>query len=631
MTYIVESGTAVVLDLTQGPYGLPLDPLALVIDFQQVEPSYPSLPWSFPSISVEYVAPLQIAGLSQFAVIAPLTAATPADDNRSASWGVAGVGNLNSRLHFGDATYRDNKVVSVWSAAQSLHGSMSVLWQQSTPTDGSSSIHWGAAQVKDRANYVSSWVMNTPARDAIKSAPWYSVNLTGTLYDDAAARLAILNTDTATTVSLDGFSGAIRITPAHKVPLRFGYVQPKRPVVPHDVTTQLTARQAAPRDTRKAIPWGVGQSIWQDWNLPYPVEPNPVDPTDPIDPPARKIVYLIMNTLQITDIATGTPLDIQGVTISIDIDSLSWKFTGTVYGEGTMDLVRPDEDGMKDICVIINTHEWVFSIERYTSDEKFPASKFSISGVSRTQYMAAPFAPIRSYTNTIATTAAQAANAELESTGFTLIWPTGGDGDLPDWIIPTGALSYRDKTPAQVVAQIVTAAGGVMIPSMDADSWTIQPRYKSSPWQWDSVVPDTAIYIGMVRSRSGKYEPAPAYDACFVSGVSQGVSVDVQRTGSGGLNPMPDILDDLITATAPAISRGRNELAASGNKVVETLSVLIPEQGAAPGILMPGRIIKVTHDDSAKDYVALVIANSISVQKAGGAEIYQSVTLERSA
>jgi hypothetical protein len=338
-----------------------------------------------------------------------------------------------------------------------------------------------------------------------------------------------------------------------------------------------------------------------------------------------------MNTLQITDVATGTPLDIQGVNISVDIDSLSWKFTGTVYGQGTLDLVRPDETGMKDIHVIINTHEWVFSIERYTSDEKFPTSKFSISGVSRTQYMAAPFAPVRSYTNTIATTAAQAANAELENTGFTLVWPTSGDGDLPDWIIPAGALSYRDKTPAQVVAQIVTAAGGVMIPSMDADSWTIQPRYKSSPWQWDTVTPDEAIYIGMVRSRSARYEPAPAYDSCFVSGVSQGVSVDVQRAGSGGLNPMPDVLDDLITAAAPAISRGRNELAATGNKVVETLSVLIPEQGAAPGVLRPGQIITVTHDNPDSDYVGLVIANSISVQKAGGAEIYQSVTLERQA
>jgi hypothetical protein len=632
MVYLVEQWDGVQLNFTTAPYLIPTDPLALDLNFES-EPSVeiPPLPWKLPTVTVEYVAILQIAGVSAQSTIVPLGAASPADDVRSVLWGAAAYCDFESRTPFSDATFRDNDAVGVWGTAQPLHGSNSAPWQQSTPKDVNCVIQWGGAQIKDRIGYVSSWVMNTPARDAIKGLPWYSVNLTGTLYDDAAARLAVINTDTATTISLDGFSGSIKITPADKVSFSFGYVQPKRPVIPHDVTTRLTARQAAPRDAHRALLWGVGQSAWQDWNLPYPVEPNPVDPPDPINPPVRKIVYLIMNTLQITDIATGAPLDIQGVNISIDIDSLSWKFSGTVYGEGTLNLVRPDESGMKDISVTINTHEWVFSIERYTSDEKFPTSKFSISGVSRTQYMAAPFAPVRSYTNAIATTAAQVANAELENTGFTLVWPTSGDGDLPDWIIPTGALSYRDKTPAQVVAQVVTAAGGVMIPSMAADSWTVQPRYKSSPWQWDLVVPDTAIYIGMVRSRSARYEPAPAYDSCFVSGISQGVSVDVQRQGSGGLNPMPDVLDDLITAAAPAISRGRNELAATGNKVVESLSVLIPEQGAAPGILKPGQIIKVTHDNSASDYVGLVLANSISVQRAGGAEIYQSVTLERSA
>jgi hypothetical protein len=170
-----------------------------------------------------------------------------------------------------------------------------------------------------------------------------------------------------------------------------------------------------------------------------------------------------------------------------------------------------------------------------------------------------------------------------------------------------------------------------MIPSMAADSWTIQPRYKTSPWHWDSVTPDAAIYIGMVRSRSAQFEPSQAYDACYVSGVNQGIAVDVQRTGSGGLNPMPDIFDDLITDSQPAISRGRNELAATGNKVVETLSVMIPEAGAAPGIIKPGMIVSVTYDDPLKDYIALVLSTSISVQRAGGAEIYQNVTLERSA
>ena len=254
---------------------------------------------------------------------------------------------------------------------------------------------------------------------------------------------------------------------------------------------------------------------------------------------------------------------------------------------------------------------------------------YDIQGVSRTQYMAAPFAPTRSYTNDTATTAAQAATTELQNTGFTLTWPTGSNADLPDWPLPVGALSYRDKSPAQVIAQIVTAAGGVLIPHQASDGWTVQPHYKTPHWHWDTATPDAEIYIGMVRSRSAQYEPGPAFNACYIRGIHQGVTVDVQRQGSGGTQPMPDIYDDLITDAQPAISRGKAELSAAGNKVIETLSVLIPEQGAAPGILTPGQIVQVTHDDPAQDYIALVLANRIAAQGAGAAAVYQSVTLER--
>jgi hypothetical protein len=628
MNYVIEPWDNINLNL-QSPHVVPVDPLSISLAFIGVV--YPPLPWVTPSLSVEYVAPMAAASKAQSDHALDINRAHTSDFLAAFFWKSAVHASLDSTMFFGDAGHVDRLNVGAWASGIAAFSAQISNWSESSISDNSQLIAWGVAIGIDRGNYTSSWIMNTQERDAAQRVSWFSVNLTGMVYDDGGERLASLNFDTALNIRLESVSGVITGSDRDHLRLALGFSSPSRPSVPHDITRTLTARNAAPRDTSRLIPWGAGTSIWNNWNLPYPIDTGAPIPPDPIDPPARKIVYLIMNTLQITDVATGTPLDIQGVNISVDIDSLSWKFTGTVYGQGTLDLVRPDETGMKDIRVIINTHEWVFSIERYTSDEKFPTSKFSISGVSRTQYMAAPFAPVRSYTNSSATTAAQAANAELENTGFTLVWPTSGDGDLPDWIIPAGALSYREKTPAQVVAQIVTAAGGVMIPSLDDDSWIIQPRYKTSPWQWDTVTPDAAIYIGMVRSRSARYEPAPAYDSCFVSGVSQGVSVDVQRAGSGGLNPMPDVLDDLITAAAPAISRGRNELAATGNKVVETLSVLIPEQGAAPGVLRPGQIVSVTHDNPDSDYVGLVIANSISVQKAGGAEIYQSVTLERRA
>lgn len=631
MTYDLEQWDSVDLHLHAGPYGVPLDPLAVVLEFavgEFVEP----LPWVTPTLVVEYRAPLHRASRSQGSTAVRLTRATPADDIRGASWSRASVALLEAGLAFEDAEHRDNATAGAWGGAQALHRVTSSLWAQAVPIDRAQQAQlWGEAVALDRPGYVSGWVMKTPAVDATKSAPWYSVHLTGTLYDDAADFLALLNTETATTVTLAGFSDPVIPEPWDEVDLRFGYVKPKRPIVPHDLQKRITARQASERDQHHRLPWGAGQSAWQDWNLPYPVEPEPEPEPEPTDPPERKTVYLIMNTLQIVDVATSTPLDIQDVRISLDIDSLSWKFGGTVYGQGSLALVQPDENGMKDISVTINGHTWTFSIDRYTSDERFPTSKFSISGVSRTQYMAAPFAPTRSYTNASATTAAQAANAELQNTGFTLNWSTGGNKDLPDWPIPTGALSYRDKSPAQVVAQIVKAAGGIMVPHRDADAWTIQPRYAVPPWDWDGAQPDTAIYIGMVRSRSAQYEPGPAFNACYVSGVSQGQAVDVQRQGSGGTDPMPDVFDDLITDAQPAISRGRVELAGSGNKVVETLGVIIPENAAAPGVLVPGQIIQVTHDDDALDYMALVLATSISVRRSGGAEIYQNVTLERRA
>lgn len=633
MAYIVEPWDSVNLSLSVGPYTIPSDPLALTLDFADSEPPPPPLPWELPTLVVEYRAPIRRAGASQGSTAVLLTRATPADDVRGAGWSQAEVALLEAGLAFEESTHRDSVHASPWGQGEPLHAARVSQWSQSSPVDRVNlSIVWGQAVAFDRPGYVAGWVMKTPARDTTVGAAWFSVHLTGTPYDDSALERALLNTDTATTVTLAGLPGPFEVREWNEVHFRFGYVAPKRPSVPNDVEKRITARQATPRDDAHTLPWGAGQSAWQDWNLPYPVEDNEEpEPPGPLEPPEVKKVYLVMNTLQIVDVATSTPLDIQDVRIGLDYDSLSWTFSGTVYGQASLDLVIPDGSGMKDLAVTINTHQWIFTIESYNSDERFPSKKWQISGVSRTQYMAAPLAPTRSYTNASATTAAQAANAELQNTGYTLAWPTGSDGDLPDWPIPAGALSYRDKTPAQVVAMIVKAAGGVMVPAMAADSWTIHQRYTTPPWQWDTVTPDVGIYVGMIRSRSGKYEAAQEHNACFVSGVNQGQSVDVQRQGSGGTDPMPDIFEDLITDAQPAISRGRNELAATGNKVIETLQVPIFENGAAPGVLVPGQIAQVQHDDSLKDYVGLVLSNSISVAKAGGAQIYQSVTLERTA
>ncbi len=629
MTYVPEQATEVLLNFSIGPYGVPLDPLAVSLDFADGS-SGVGLPWALPTLVVEFTAPIQKAGQSFGLSRIPITKAGRADLETRGSWGAGFFAPASVALVHENAISADRETGATFGDATGFDSDVGIHWQDATPEDSEKRAVWGWGTVKDRRDWVASWNPKPRARDIVPAFAWYTVNLTGTVYDDAALIRALLQTDGALSVSLAGFGEPYTPREWNDQAFAFGYQVPKRPIVPHDQTVRVTARQASTRDNDKRISWGFGQSAWQDWNLPYPVEDN-APPPEPIDPPERRTVYLIMNTLQITDVATGTPLDVQNVRISLDIDSISWQFTGTLYGQGSLALVQPDNQGMKDIQVIINGHTWVFAIERYTSDERFPTKKFNITGVSRTQYMASPFAPARSYTTTLATTAAQAATSELQNTGFTLSWPTSGDATLSDWPIPAGALSYRDKSPAQVIAQIVKTAGGVMVPNLASDGWTIQPRYKVPPWDWDSATPDAEIYIGMIRSRSAQYEPGHAYNACYVSGITQGVAVDVHRQGSGGTDPMPDIFDDLITDPQPAISRGRNELAATGPKVIENLEVIIPEQAAAPGVLVPGMLAKVTHDNPDQDYWALVLGNSLAANGAGGAAVYQTVTLERTA
>lgn len=633
MTYAPEQPTAVDLHLFQSPYGVPLAPLHLLLDFTDGGTYYPPLPWALPGLVTSYRAPLAKGTEAQQVRAAPQRNALTSDDRRAGRWGNATHAPSQRALPHRDANHRDSDHLAPWGRAGVAQADTRARWWPTTETADQSNRHpWGRATERDRPDYLSDWNPKPAQADAALGTGWFTVNLYGSPYDDSAARAALRNTDTGTTISLAGPSGPFTPAAWDAVHFRFGYQPPKRPIVPNDQTTRLTARQATKRDSWHRIPWGEGDTIWRNWNLPYPVEENDEPtPPEPAEPPEKRTVYLIMNTLEITDVDTGTPLDIQNVTISLDIDSLSWQFSGNLYGAGSLALVQPDANGMKDIAVTINGHSWVFAIERYNSDERFPTKKWQIGGTSRTQYMAAPFAPTRTHTNTLATTAAQAATQELALTGFSLSWPTSGDGTLPDWPIPAGALSYRDKAPAQVVADIVKAAGGVMIPAMDSDSWTIQPRYRVPPWQWASATPDAEVYIGMIRTRSAQYEPAPEFNACYVSGINQGVAVDVRRQGSGGTSPMPDIYHDLITDPQPAISRGRQELAATGNKVVETLSLIIPENGAAPGIITPGQLVKISHDDPADDYLGLTLSTRITVAAAGGAAIYQSITIERAA
>ena len=312
--------------------------------------------------------------------------------------------------------------------------------------------------------------------------------------------------------------------------------------VPVDSRRRFTFQSNRSEDQPVIVPWGFGQKALDETvKGKYGGEKDPdiIEKPEPEQPEIRES-YLLMNIITTVVLPERTPLELPSMEISLDIDSFSWSFTGQLFGASNIALVQPDENGPKQIEVDINGWKWVFIIERYSTNRRFGDERYTLYGSSRTQLLAAPYAPLRSKSNTSALNAKQAITEELANTGFTATYPDLNDYSTPDWVMPGGSFSYQSQTAMQVVARIAGTAGSVVIPSRNADQLNIQPRYPASPWAWDNATMDRIVPASMVISLSANWRPEQAYNAVYVSGTNAGVAVNVKRSGSSmGITRLP--------------------------------------------------------------------------------------------
>ena len=318
-----------------------------------------------------------------------------------------------------------------------------------------------------------------------------------------------------------------------------GRVAP-HPVQPKDSGPEIVWGQSRKADLQAGLPWGEGRYERFKDRVRLVVYGGKVEPL-PLSPPAPddKECYLLMNTVNAIRLPDNEPLELLDISIDLDIDSFSWQLSATVANRAVLALIEPDQNGTKDIKVTINGWEWVFMVTRYDAERSFNNERFRIAGESRTRLLSAPYAPLRSKTETNAISAVQAAEAELTNTGFTLKWDSTETWATPDWILPGGLFSYVNQTPMQVIAQIATTAGAVVIPAAATDEAGHPTSVQSQPWNWleDTTPIDHAIPESMVLSMSVEWRPEPEYNAVYVSGINEGVAVEVQRQGSAGDKP----------------------------------------------------------------------------------------------
>lgn len=551
---------------------------------------------------------------------------------------------------------------AAWRQAVALDQAKALLWDKLAVKDWLATSPWGAAAQADGVAQAGPWSA-VPAKDCGIAGRWdhtirpRDVRLV-LIYNPMPAKKDVQVATTSSRVDAFGprrdaaallqaslyvpgngplafnFGGRPYFPPSSPLVLfNFQYTPAKPRIQPVDSALGGVRWQDARRLNLQArLPWGRALVLdGKITGIEYPDYPGPIKelPAPPTDPELLE-TYMIANTVNLVVLPSRTPVEAKNVRVSLDADSFSWKFSADIFTQAALDLVKPDAEGAREIEVDINGWVWVVMVERYGRNLKFASEAYSISGASRTQLLAGPYAPLRTSLNNAPITAMQAATAELLYTGFTLNWDAANVGPA-DWTFPAGAFSYQGQTAMQVIARIAETVGAVVRPSRSTDALEVRPRYVAPPWEWSSPATpiDRIIPPVMMAELSGEWTPQPAWNACYVSGTSHGVSMLVRRAGTAGDNPAPDAFDDWLTGQEANQARGLHELSKGGN--IEIVGVTIPlfpfNDDKGVGLVLPAMLCRVPEASGTWHGVCLSV--DISAEGTGAARVTQQLKLER--
>lgn len=550
---------------------------------------------------------------------------------------------------------------AAWRQAVARDQAKALLWDKLAVKDWLAATPWGAAAQADGMAQAGPW-NSVPAKDAGITGRWdHSIRPRDVrlvlIYNPMPAKKDVQVATTSRRVDAFGprrdaaalLQASLYVPGSGALAFNFGgrpYFPPTSPLVffnfqytparpriqPVDSGSSQRWQDARRLNLSATLPWGKARVLDGPLtSLPYvdypgPVKPLPVPPTDPtiLD------TYMIANTVNLVVLPARTPIEAKNVRIGWDADSFSWKFSTDIFTKAALDLVAPDDEGAKEIELDINGWKWVLLVERYSRQLKFPTEAYSITGASRTQLLAAPYAPLRTGLNAAPITALQAATEQLLYTGFSLVWDAETVGPA-DWTFPAGALSYQSQTAMQVIARIAETVGAIVRPARDSDVLEVRPRYPVPPWEWGQVdAPiDRIIPPAMMTALGGEWTPQPAWNACYVSGTSHGVSMLVRRAGTAGDNPAADVFDDWITGEEANRARGVHELSKGGN--TEIVGIAIPlfpfSDDHGVGLVLPGQLCRVPEETGA--WEGLCLSVDISATGTGAARVDQQLKLER--
>lgn len=541
-----------------------------------------------------------------------------------ALWDATLVRDRQRRLAAASAPYQPDRVIRL-------------LWVNPPAKDRAASLPWRDALDRPDHEIRMLWDYPPPKDRGPLRLPWQSSQLdqvAGAWFDPPAGIVPADQVDFAfTTRLLLAGTGTAYLPPTAPVqlalvteppavthpPVDFSFKPIREPRTgPHGVDhrIRLDWGDGTHVDARHVLRWGKGQPTQHEVGSGWTVEPDPPDPDVPTIP--RMGVYVVSNAVSVVRLPERTPIGILGVTASLDYTSWAWNVQVTLTDAAGLTLLTPTSSGPKEIEISINGFTLTAIAESYQRAWSFGRQTWVVTGRSRSAWLAAPYAPLRSLVSSSLSAASQLATDELSGTGWTLDW------QAQDWNVDVGQFSYQDLAPIDAISKLAAAVGGTVQPDPSAKSLVVQSRYPISPSGWASATPDAIIPSSVLTRLGMQWQPAVQYNAAYITGGTQGVNVNATVSGTAGDNPIPaTIQDPLITTVEAGTERARIELVSGGNKIQVT--------GEAPimspvGVLLPGKLIEV---DEADTWRGLIQATSIVAKVINASDVRQTLTIER--
>ena len=335
--------------------------------------------------------------------------------------------------------------------------------------------------------------------------------------------------------------------------------------------------------------------------------------------PIRR-VYCVLHDVTLHRLPDGAEVPAFSLALSLEAESWTWGFEALLPASA-LPLVEPDASGPVELLAEIDGTEFRVLAESLSRERIFGEASIRVTGRGRNAVLAAPYAPVMTFSNAEARTARQLLDDVLThdgtATGIPLGWSI--EFGLTDWLVPAGVFSHQG-TRMEALQIIAAAAGACVQPHRSDRSLGIRHRYPVAPWEWDALTPDLVLPADVVVRESLRWEEKPAYNRVFVSGQSIGVLGQITIAGTAGNVLAPMVVDPLITEAAAARQRGLAILADIGRQIEVTLRLPVLTE---TGIIEPGAFV--AYQDGSVTRLGLV--RSITVQ-AALPEVWQTLGVE---